>query len=385
MKLFYLANIRIPTEKAHGVAIVKACEAFAKAGAETTLVVPRRRTPIKKTVFEAYSVEQAFSVVFLPTLDLIREKGGAIFFRIQTLTFQLSLICFLLFSDRKTILYTRDSDLLSLCSLGYKVVFECHLIHGNRKVFFTLARRAHRIVVISQALKNAFIEAGFSPESVLVAPSGVDLSIFDIDISKEEARRQLDLPHQGFIGVYTGNFTTMGEDKGISDIVKALPHSPQVTFVAVGGSEKDMARYLKQAEELRVSDRVIFRGSTTQQNLALYQKAADVLLMPFPDTPHYRNHMSPVKMFEYMVSRRPIIASDLPTIREVLNSENAVIVPAGNPVSLASTLGEIRLHPAHSNTLAERAFKDAQVYSWTSRAERVLAFVESGHASQQSK
>jgi len=375
MRLFYLANIRIPTEKAHGVAIVKACEAFAKAGVETKLVVPRRRTPIKKTVFEAYDVKPVFSVAFLPTLDLIREKGGRILFRIQSFTFLLSLIFFLLFGDRKTILYTRDSDLISLRALGYKVVFECHLIHGNRRTFFASARRAQRIIVISQALKDAFIEAGFSPESILVAPSGVDLSVFDIDISKEEARRRLDLPHEAPLGIYTGNFTTMGEDKGISDILKALLLSTDVTFVAVGGSEKDIARYSERARELGVSDRVIFRGSTTQQNLAVYQKAADVLLMPFPDTPHYRNHMSPVKMFEYMVSKRPIIASDLPTIREVLNEQNAYMVQPGNISALAGELVTGCRDTEKSDQLATRAYRDVSRYSWDARTERVIAWI----------
>ena len=373
MRLMYIANIRIPTEKAHGVAIVKSCESFSHAGVETVLVVPKRRTPFTKSVFETYGVKPIFAIRFLPTIDLIGEKASPFVFWLQTITFQLALVFFMLFRSRKTIVYTRDAGFIALRLLGFGVVLECHLIPKNRSAFFALARRAHRIVVISQALKHAFVEAGFLDENILVAPSGVDLSVFDIDTSKEEARKKLDLPREGFVAVYTGNFTTMGEDKGLRDIIKALPDAPDVLFVAAGGSEKDRGRYVREASELGVLGRVVLRGTTTQKMLALYQKAADVLLMPFPDTPHYRNHMSPVKMFEYMSAKRPIIASDLPTIREVLNEDNAIIVPPDNPAALAEALHKTAARAV--DILSERAYKDVGEYSWDARTKRVLEHI----------
>jgi len=375
MKLFYIANNRIPTEKAHGVAIVKACEAFAQAGAETSLIIPKRRNPIEKDVYEVYGVQPIFSVRFLPTIDLLSRNAGSLIFWLQTWTFQLSVFFFMLFKSRKTIVYTRDPVFIMLRMLGFKVAFECHLIPNRRAAFFSLARKANKIVVISEALKRAFIDEGFREKDMLIAPSGVDLSIFDIELSKEDARRELELPQKKFIAMYTGNFTTMGEDKGIADILKALVRIPEAIFVAVGGSEKDILRYQKQSEELKVSDRAIFRGTTTQHMLAMYQKAADVLLMPFPDTPHYRNHMSPVKMFEYMASKRPIIASDLPTIREVLNEKNAFIVPPGDITILAKTIRYVREDKESINSLAGIAYADVARFGWHSRTENILKHI----------
>ncbi|MBI5469850.1 glycosyltransferase [Candidatus Kaiserbacteria bacterium] len=370
MRIFYIANIRIPTEKAHGVAIVKSCEAYAKEGAEVTLVAPKRRTPFEKSIFETYGVAKNFAVRFLPVIDTIGEKAGPLVFWLETFTFYVSLIVNLLFENRKTIIYTREPGFILLRLMGFKVAFECHLIPKQRGFFFFLCHRASSIVVISQALKQSFVKAGFKPESILVAPSGVDLSIFDIEISRDQARLMLDLPKDKRLAVYTGNFTTMGEDKGISDILRALPDALDVVFVAAGGSEKDRLRYVAQASELGVLGRVILRGSTTQKILAMYQKAADVLLMPFPDTPHYRNHMSPVKMFEYMAAKRPIIASDLPTIREVLNDTNAVIIPSGDLRQLAQALEKTGL-----DSLAARAYEDVARYSWTARTKRVIEHI----------
>lgn len=374
MKILYIANVRMPTEKAHGVAIVKACEAFARAGVKTKLVVPMRRTPFEKDVFDTYGVEHIFSVAFLPTIDLIREHSGKAIFWLQTATFQWSLFFYLMLQSRKTILYTRDPLFVPLRLLGFTVVFECHLIPQNRRTFFFITRWASKVVVISAALKSAFVEAGFQEDAVLVAPSGVDLTIFDIDSSKENARKDLELPQEAFLAVYTGNFTTMGEDKGISDILRSLMRANDVVFAAVGGSGKDRARYSREAAELGISGRVILRGTTTQKNLAIYQKAADVLLMPFPDTPHYRNHMSPVKMFEYMAAKRPIIASDLPTIREVLDEITAIIVPPGDSSALATALENVRSNP--DGSIAQKAYEKVIArYSWQKRTELVLKFI----------
>ena len=176
-------------------------------------------------------------------------------------------------------------------------------------------------------------------------------------MAQAQARKELGLPQDKKIVVYAGNFTTMGEDKGINDILKAVKLLPEVFFWGVGGSEKDIKYYEREAESLGVIARVRFVGAQLQKTLALYQSAADVLLMPFPNTSHYSQNMSPVKMFEYMASGRPIVASGLPTIREVLNDTNAVVVPPGNPQKLADAIQALLNNPAHAQAIAEQAKK----------------------------
>jgi glycosyltransferase involved in cell wall biosynthesis len=109
--------------------------------------------------------------------------------------------------------------------------------------------------------------------------------------------------------------------------------------------------------------------------VALYQKAGDILLMPFPDIEHYAFYMSPLKMFEYMASRRPIVASDLPSIREILNENNAVLVKPGDCRDLAVNLRKVIIDKALGDNLAQQAFKDAQEYSWEKRAAKILDFI----------
>jgi glycosyltransferase involved in cell wall biosynthesis len=376
MNIFFLANARMPTEKAHGLAIAKSCESFALLGAQVHLLLPRRATPIKSSLFSFYHIPELFEVRKLPSIDLSAWSSGKTAFWIQSCSFFLSIAGTLLFKSRSALVYTRDYSHCLLALLGFSVVYECHLIPRYRRLFFFACRRTHALVVISEALKRAFVAHGFPEHLILVAPSGVDLRIFSLDDSREDARKSLQLPEKGTIALYTGNFTTMGEEKGITDAIMALPYAGDISLLCVGGSEPDLVRYRRDTEKAGMAERVTLIGHVSQAMLAHYQRAADMLLMPFPDKPHYRNHMSPVKMFEYMASGRPIIASDLPTIREALNDSNALIVPPGNPQVLGEAMRRLAADTKLASALAEHARTDVVRYTWDKRAARILDFLK---------
>ena len=81
MNFVYIANARIPTEKAHGIQIMKMCEAFASLGIDVELVVPWRFNSIHVDSFEYYGVKRVFKIVKIPSLDL--TAFGKIGFLIQ--------------------------------------------------------------------------------------------------------------------------------------------------------------------------------------------------------------------------------------------------------------------------------------------------------------
>ena len=376
MKIYYIGNVRIPTEKAHGLTIVKSCEAFARAGAEVTLLVPRRKTQFAEDAFKTYGVEKNFTVRYVPTLDALRVSSSRGAYWISYITFYIFAFFTLLNLPKKdAVIYTREAPLLTFSWLGMPAFLEPHHVFGRSRIYFRLARFATGIVTISHALKHKFIKAGFDSAKIIVAPSGVELGTFLIDTPQQEVREKLFLPLDKKIVAYTGNFTTLGQDKGIADILQALKELPDVHFVAVGGSDKDRLRYENLAIGLGVARRVELKGFVPQASLALYQRAADILLMPFPDTPHYRSNMSPVKMFEYMASGRPIVATSLPTINEVLNPANATLVPPGEPQALGEAISSLLADPDRAERLASQAAKDVQTYSWSERAKRVLGFI----------
>src|SRR5580704_10891635 len=88
MKILYIANMRLPTEKAHGAQIMKMCEAFARQGCEVELMVPVRTNEIKEDPFVYYGVEKKFTVTYIRTPDTV--GWGKLGFLLQSFWFALN-------------------------------------------------------------------------------------------------------------------------------------------------------------------------------------------------------------------------------------------------------------------------------------------------------
>jgi len=244
-------------------------------------------------------------------------------------------------------------------------------------------RKANGIITTNSHIKRRFVASGFEERNILVAPNGIDLGVFALTISKEDARAQLDIDnalkkklHQSVMLLYTGSYTTMGVDKGIHTILEALKElHTQIRFVAVGGNEKDIARYRREAKEADVADQVYLFGRKNQHLLAIYQRAADVLLMPFPKKAHYAYYMSPLKTFEYMASGVPIIASDLPSMREILDETSCTFCAPDNAHNLAEKINFVLSQRESMQQKAIRAREIVATYTWEKRAERILQWI----------
>src|SRR3989344_9070586 len=103
-KLFYISDARLPTEKAHGLAIMKQCEALATQGVDVELVVPKRLNLLKGDPFEYYKITHRFPLTTCFTLDLIRF--GYFGFLVQEATFALAAAWYL--RRQEGVVYSRD-------------------------------------------------------------------------------------------------------------------------------------------------------------------------------------------------------------------------------------------------------------------------------------
>jgi glycosyltransferase involved in cell wall biosynthesis len=162
--------------------------------------------------------------------------------------------------------------------------------------------------------------------------------------------------------------------KGVQTLARAaslLP--PAVTTLFVGGDEKDAAAFRQQ----HADDRIRVIGHRPYHEVPLYLAAADVLVLPNSgQSAMSRHYTSPLKLFEYMASGRPIVASDLPSFREILDEQAAVLVPSDDANALANRINAVLEDACLATRLGDRARELAQAYAWTARANRIVGFLE---------
>jgi len=371
MNILYLSNARIPTEKAHGVQIMKMCQALAGLGNKVTLVLPRRHNYTKKTPFEYYGIEESFKIKKFFCLDLIvlDKYLGNLGLWVENISFILSAFPYIIF-NKADVIYIRDK-LLLLCSLFKKnLIFETHTLPRNYFLYKLFFKRLRGVVAITQGLKDFFVKRGMPPDKILVAPDGVDLQEFNLVGSKEDYRRKLALHLDKKIVLYAGHFYGWKGATALLEVARnfQLPIT-NCQFVFVGGTKEDIAEFKEWAEKLT---NVLVVGHRPHAEIPLWLKAADVLVLPNSGQEDISKYWtSPMKMFEYMASERPIIASDLPSIREILNKENAVLVEPDSPGALAQGIKEVLQNSQLSDRISARAFEDVKEYTWRKRAEKI--------------
>ncbi len=371
MKIAYIANARPPSRAANTIQVMKMCEALSRLGHSVTLYLRRACQgggAADADVFSFYGVKAPFELCYGPithkhihcVVSAVRAARGG---------FELC--------------YTRSAPGAVACAaFGMPTVFEIHrppaTRHGRWAVGKIIRSPNVLTVAISDALRRSLLER-FAPAdegAVVARHDGVDLEAFTALPPREELRRELGLEAQRRYVCYAGS---LYEGRGIDTLIEAASLLVDAAeFLIVGGTPEAVDRYRAAASE-KGARNVRFTGFVRPTEVPRYLASADVLVIP----PEGRArgvggeeiglYMSPLKMFEYMASGTPIVASDLPTLREVLHDgRNALVFPPGDARALAAAVESVFREPAAARAMAERALEDVKRYTWEERAARIV-------------
>lgn len=155
----------------------------------------------------------------------------------------------------------------------------------------------------------------------------------------------------GFCFMYIGNLEKyQGIDMLLESFAELTPaERAGATLAIVGGGARDINRYRKLASGSGIADRIIFTGPQPVQRMAGLFRAADALV-----SPRIKGGNTPMKIYSYMASGRPILATDLPTHNQALSNSTALLVHP-DPMAMADGMRELTDNPEKCRALAGNA------------------------------
>ncbi len=368
--VFYISNARLPTDKAHGYQIARSVAELQRHGLSVTLLIPRRKNPLGSDIFGYYNLPDTVPTIRLWTIDIIRywPRFG---FWLQHVTFVGAVILFFIPRRPRHFLYGRDALGLLVAKLlnpNWPVAYEMHDFPQSHFWFWRIfLHRMNGVVVTNEWKRQQLITKWhIVPEKILVARNAIDPEVFFSEFPPSS-----NMPWK--VG-YLGQLKTKGMEKGVDVILQAAAGLPAVHFAFIGGTSADVAQYRKESERMKLKN-VEFIGQISRAELPARMKELNAVVMPFPRTYHYEYIMSPVKMFEYMASHRPIIATRLTAITEVLNDANALLIEPDDVSALTNAIRRLARDSKFAQRIADQAFKDVQRYSWSNRSNALVQFL----------
>ena len=365
MRINYFSNSIIPSRSANSIHVMKMCQALAKKGHEVLLLAPDKQDlktdkQIKDT-YSYYGVDNNFQIKMLPWLKIKGTRHiygllGAMLSR---------------FNKADLVLGRFLPGCYYSALLGIPTIYEAHQPVNESALKKMLNKllannKFLSLVAISNALKEWFLEEFHVPANkIVIAPDAAD----DIYIENDQVvNKQLQV---GYVGqLYPG--------KGLELVFGLAEKCSWAEFHLVGGMPGDIEKWEESFENLQ---NVTLHGFVTPAEVGQYLAKFDILLAPYQKkVTTYGNiksdiaqWMSPLKVFEYMAAAKPIICSDLPVLREVLEHERtALLLPPDNLGKWVGALDMLNSNREYANTLALNARREfEEKYTWDARAEKM--------------
>jgi glycosyltransferase involved in cell wall biosynthesis len=372
MKVACISASRVPSTTANSIQVMKACQAISQLGHEVHLFVPKHKHQLKILDLPSfYGLDTQFPIEWLASPPGFHRYDFA--FNAVRLARRLK-------ADL-TYVWFLQAGVISLLA-GLPVIIELHGPPEGRfgPTLFRLFQKLpgkKRLLAITQALAGLLHENFKTrldvPELIQISPNGVDLERYRDLPEPPAARSQLGLPPTLTVG-YTGH---LYPGRGMTLLTELASCYPRINFLWVGGNDQELNLWRQHLADKNIGN-ITLTGFIHNEQLPMYQAAADILLMPYEKVitgssgGNSSTYASPMKMFEYMASRRAIVSSDLPVIREVLNPSNAMLCPPEDIEAWCQALGDLILDEAKRQALADQAWLDIQQYTWIQRAHKAL-------------
>lgn len=370
MRIACIATSVIPSTTANSIQVVKACHALKQLGEDVNLYVPGVKSAPWQVIKELYGLDERFNITWIKVIDLLRRYDFVLKSLIKARSWGADII------------YTWTIQAAFFAQLlRIPTIIEIHDVPTGKfapslfRIFINSGGKK-KVLVITDALLNR-LKLHYDENKLSgitqISPNGTELEVYRDLPNAKDARSNLGLPDT-FTAVYTGHFYIGRGMDLLFDLAKELP---EINFLWVGGQPEKVEYWRRKVNDANLKN-VILTGFISKKELPLYQAAGDVLLMPYENVIEGSSGgntvdiCSPMKMFDYLATGRPIITSDLPVIHEVLNPNNAVFCRPNDVVDWENAIKKLQNDEKQRITLAQHALVDVKQYTWENRSQKAL-------------
>jgi len=363
MKLAYVYPEPLPSKKASALQVVRTCAALAGLVDEVYLFAADDRSAPEE-VLDYYCLGRCDNLRMIYLRRQLGPVTSSALFNVQLRR------CLAQIQPRAVL--TRHLQVAAGCE--WPVVFEAHQFFrdkpGAKSRVLRLERelfdRADAVAFLTAHLQARVSEAVRISCPQAVIPSGTTMANDPIEKPFHGSVRDL---------VYAGS--TRYRWKGIHVLLKAMEMLPQACLHLIGPLEglwQEGNPYLRDCESRGM---IRLYGYLPPVRIPEALKRFEVAVVPNTgDDANSCLYTSPLKLLEYMASSMAIVASDLPSIRELIGAGEAMLVEPGNPRALADAVALLLENPDHRKRLAGKARERVREYSWENRARKFVQLIE---------
>ena len=356
--LNYFSLAKIPNKKAHTVQILKMCDALSSKFNVKLICGYSKFRNIKKK----FNLKNKFQIT------------NIIVFKSRIFNIIIKFLYILYFkSNKEDIIFTRDVHFAFFGKLFYKNIFlelhQTYLEKNNLSYFFLrnlFKIKKIKIIFISKELFKIYERRIGKPVSYIIAHDSSDDMYAQSSIKNITNSKKLSVGYCGHL--YKGRGTEL--------IVKLAKKEKNITFNILGGFINDKKKIINS---MKIPKNVNFFPYKYYRNVGKFLLSNDILIAPYQkklgnygeiDTAKY---MSPLKIFEYMSSKKAIISSNHKVLKEVLkNNKNSILCDPNILSHWTMAIKKLK-NKKYREYLGNNAYRDFKKnFTWEKRVLKIL-------------
>lgn len=373
MRILFFSDLKLPEESKRAHHTMRMAEAFTQNGHHVTLYARNKSGRNAKKILEHYKIKSPFKMELslFPRVPIYRLAG-----KIKNNSTPINS------AEKPDLVISHDPVSLALFPQNIAVLMELENVPDSVAKEFAFNRLISQpnfkgIVVQNDSTKRSVLKffEMLQPEQIFVAPDGHDF-IKNFSHPKGKPAKlngRKDAPKAGYIGA-------LDVGKGLNLILRTAEICPDFDFHIIGGSRRQIQTYKEKCK----SNNVFFYGKKNHSEIPALLKAMDYVLAPYQHRAlvrsgaNFSRWIAPMKLCEYMAAQKPILCSDMPVTRSIINhEETGLLLSPYNDEEWADALVKLYETPSLAQNISYNAYINLlKKYNWQQRALALIDFCQ---------